>query len=146
MVLLVAIAVSAVGWLSTRSLEQTLLPRVLDRIETHSRLVAADLRSYVASARADVTTFQAHVAANGMVLAHFNGGLDPVDHVSESAWRDRLQTRLIADLGVKPAYAQFRFIGIEDGERELLRVDRSGPHGGIRAVPDAELQRIGEQP
>jgi len=40
MVLLVAIAVSAVGWLSTRSLEQTLLPRVLDRIETHSRLVA----------------------------------------------------------------------------------------------------------
>ena len=37
MILLVAIAVSAVGWLSYRSLEQALLPRVLDRIETHSR-------------------------------------------------------------------------------------------------------------
>ena len=47
MILLVAIAVSAVGWLSYRSLEQALLPRVLDRIETHSRLVATDLESYV---------------------------------------------------------------------------------------------------
>jgi hypothetical protein len=36
MILLVTIAVTAVGWLSYRSLEQALLPRVLDRIETHS--------------------------------------------------------------------------------------------------------------
>ncbi len=34
MIALVAVAVSAVGWLSYRSLEQALLPRVLDRIET----------------------------------------------------------------------------------------------------------------
>ena len=50
MISLVTIAVTAVGWLSYRSLEQALLPRVLDRIETHSRLVAADLESYVAGA------------------------------------------------------------------------------------------------
>ena len=43
MIALVAIAVSAVGWLSYRNLEQALLPRVLDRIETHSRQVATDL-------------------------------------------------------------------------------------------------------
>ena len=53
MILLVAIAVSAVGWLSYRSLEQALLPGVLDRIETHSKLVAADLQSYVCGAPAD---------------------------------------------------------------------------------------------
>ena len=53
MIVLVAIAVSAVGWLSYRNLEQALLPRVLDRIETHSRLVATDLEShYAASATA----------------------------------------------------------------------------------------------
>jgi len=37
MILLVALAVSAVGWLSYRNLEQALLPRVLDRIETQAR-------------------------------------------------------------------------------------------------------------
>jgi PAS domain S-box-containing protein len=41
MILLVAVTVSAVGWLSYHSLEQALLPRGLDRIETHSQLIAA---------------------------------------------------------------------------------------------------------
>jgi PAS domain S-box-containing protein len=145
MILLVAIAVSAVGWLSYRSLEQALLPRVLDRIETHSRLVAVDLKSYVGGARSDVATFHSHAAANGMVLAHLNGGIDPVDHISESAWRDRLQTRLVADLEAKPAYSMFRYIGIEDGQREVIRVDRSGPDGAVRVVPRAQLQQRGER-
>ena len=138
MILLVTIAVSAVGWLSYRSLEQMLLPRVLERIEAHSQLVASDLQSYVRGARSDVATFRSHAAANGMVVAHFNGGIDPVDRISESAWRERLLTRVAADLGAKPAYSQFRFIGIDDGQREIFRVDRSGPNGAIRVVPDAE--------
>jgi len=145
MIALVAITVSAVGWLNYRSLEQALLPRVLDRIETHAQLVASDLQSYVRGARADVATFPSHAAAHGMVLAHFNGGIDPVDRISESAWRQRLTTRLVADLGAKPAYSQFRLIGIEDGGREIIRVDRMGPGGTIRVVPDAELQRKGDR-
>jgi PAS domain S-box-containing protein len=145
MIALVAIAVSAVGWLSYRSLEQAFLPRVLDRIEAHSQLVAGDLRSYANGARSDVATFRSHAAVNGMVLAHFNGGTDPVDHVSESTWRERLQRRLVADLEAKPAFSIFRVIGIDDDQREVLRVDRSGPNGVVRVVPDAELARRGER-
>jgi PAS domain S-box-containing protein len=146
MILLVAVAVSAVGWLSYRNLEHTLLPRILDRIEAHGRLVASDLQSYMRGASADVTTFAADAAARGMVTAHFNGGIDPVEHVSEGTWHDLLATRLVADLKAKPSYAQFRLIGIEDGGREVLRVDRSGPNGAIRVVPDFELQRKGDRP
>src|SRR5450756_3259825 len=58
MVLLVAIGVSAVGWLSYRSLEQALLPRVLDRIETHARLVATELETPFHTGPADIATFQ----------------------------------------------------------------------------------------
>ena len=58
MIALVAITVSAIGWLNYRSLEQALLPRVLDRIESQSRLVAADLEAYVAGARGDVAGLQ----------------------------------------------------------------------------------------
>ena len=146
MILLVAAAVSAVGWLGYRALEQALLPRILDRIEAHGRLLAGDLQSYVRSARADVTTFGAHAAVRSMVIAHFNGGIDPIDHISEGTWRERLASRLVADLEAKPAYAQFRIIGLEDGGREVLRVDRSGPNGAVRIVPDDELQRKGDQP
>jgi PAS domain S-box-containing protein len=146
MILLVTIAVTAVGWLSYRSLEQALLPRVLDRIETHSRLVAADLESDVHSARADIVTFRTLAAVNGMMLARLHGGFDPVDLVTEATWQERLVNRLIAQLNIKPAYSQFRLIGLEDGQREIVRVDRSGPNGAIRVVPEAELQRKGEQP
>jgi hypothetical protein len=145
MIMLVAIAVFAVGYLSYRNLEQTLLPRVLDRIETHSRLMATDLQSYVRGARADVAIFSSNAAARGMITAHFNGGIDPVDHIAYGAWREHLERRIAADLAAKPAYSQFRFIGVEDGGRELLRVDHSGPGGAIRIVPDAELPRKGDR-
>ena len=58
MTFLVAIAVIAVGWLNYRSLEQALLPRVLDRIETHSRLIATELESHAAGARRDVAGYR----------------------------------------------------------------------------------------
>ena len=54
MIALVAIAVSAVGWLNYRNLEQALLLRARDRIETHSRQLATDLEYYAASATGDV--------------------------------------------------------------------------------------------
>src|SRR5215475_11103011 len=146
MILLVAVAVTAVGWLSYRNLEQALLPRVLDHIEAHSRLVASDLQAYVAGARADVATFSSRAEVQGMVAAHLDGGIDPVDRLSENAWRERLTNQLVMELGAKPAYSKFRFIGVADGGRELVRVDRSGPNGSIRVVPDAELQQKGERP
>ncbi|UQD73338.1 PAS domain S-box protein [Bradyrhizobium japonicum] len=143
MILLVAAAVAAVGWLSHYSLEQAFLPRVLDRIEGHSRLLASQLEAHVNGARADVATFRSRAAARGMIDAHFNDGVDPVDHLAEKTWRDRLLTRLVADVGANPAYAKFRIIGA-DGV-EYLRVDRSGPNGAVRAVPDDALQNKGER-
>ena len=146
MSLLVAFAVSAVGWLSYRNLEQVLLPRILDRVETHSRLVALDLQSYVGDARGDIASFRSSTALAGLIRAHLAGGIDPVDGVSEKTWRDRTAERLLIELAAKPRYAQFRIIGIADGGREIVRVDRSGPGGAVRLVPDAELQRKGDRP
>jgi PAS domain S-box-containing protein len=146
MIALVAIAVTAVGWLSYRSLEQQILPRVLDRTETHSRLVAFDLQSHVNGARGDIAGFRSAAALNGLIRAHLAGGIDPVDGLSERTWHDRIAERLLAELGAKPNYAQFRIIGIEDSGREMVRVDRSGPNGAARLVPNAELQRKGERP
>jgi PAS domain S-box-containing protein len=146
MILLVATVATAVGWLSYQSLEQRLLLQVLDRLETHSRLLAADLDFYVRGARADVAIFPRRTTVQGLVAARFNGGTDPVDHKSEQAWRERLASRLVVDLKSKPAYAQFRVIGLADGGREIIRVDRSGPNGAVRIVPEAELQQKGDRP
>src|SRR5579872_4475627 len=101
MSLLVAMAVSAVGWLSYRNLEQFLLPRILDRIETHSRLVALDLQSYVSGARGDIASFRSATALAGLIRAHLAGGTDPLDGLSEAMWRERVAKRLVSELEVK---------------------------------------------
>ncbi len=146
MIALVAIAVGAVAWLSYRNLELAIVPRVLDRIEAHSRFVAGDLATYADSARTDIVIFRDFAAVTGMMRARLNDGTDPVDHVSEALWRERLESRLAAQLAIKPAYARLRFIGVADGGREIVRVDRAGPNGAVRAVPEAELPRAGDAP
>jgi PAS domain S-box-containing protein len=141
MVALVAIAVTAVGWLNYRNLEQALLQRARDRIETHSRQVATDLEYYTAGAIGDVAGFRSAVALHGLIRARKGGGTDPVDGVSEKTWRDRIASRLAAELEAKPTYAMFRIIGLDDDGRELVRVDRAGPDETVRIVPEEGLQK-----
>src|SRR5947209_4982802 len=145
MIALVAIAVSAVGWLNYRNLEQALLLRARDRIETHSRQLATDLEYYAASATGDVTGFRSAAALAGLVRAHRAGGIDPMDGVSGKTWRDRIANRLAAELEAKPAYAMFRIIGQDDDGREVVRVDRMGPNDTVRIVPEEELQKRGQR-
>jgi PAS domain S-box-containing protein len=145
MIALVTITVSAIGWLNYRSLEQALLPRVLDRIESQSRLVAADLEAYVAGARGDVASLKAGAALDGLMRAREAGGSDPVDGVSEKTWRDRFAGRLVAELEAKPAYSKIRVIGVDDNQREILRVDRRGPNNAIEIVPDERLASKGDR-
>ncbi|KRQ95830.1 PAS domain S-box protein [Bradyrhizobium valentinum] len=139
MIALVAIAVSAVGWLNYRNLEQALLLRARDRIETHSRQLAIDLEYYAASATGDVASFRSAAALYGLIRARGSGGIDPVDGVSEKTWRNRLASRFAAELEAKPAYAMLRIIGLDDDGRELVRVDRAGPNDAVRIVPEEGL-------
>ncbi|MET0678753.1 MAG: PAS domain S-box protein [Bradyrhizobium sp.] len=145
MIALVAIAVTAVGWLSYRNLEQALLQRARDRIATHSRQLATDLEYYAAGATGDVAGFRAAAALHGLVRARTAGGTDPVDGVSEATWRERIAARLAAELEAKPGYAMIRIFGVDDGGRELVRVDRSGTDSAVRIVPEAELQTRGDR-
>nr|WP_244608607.1 PAS domain S-box protein [Bradyrhizobium algeriense] len=139
MIALVAIAVSAVGWLNYRNLEQALLLRARDRIETHSRQLATDLEYYAASATGDVASFRSAAALHGLIRARRSGGIDPVDGVTEKTWRDRLASRFAAELEAKPTYAMLRIIGLDDDGRELVRVDRAGPNDTVRIVPEEGL-------
>ncbi|TGN82691.1 PAS domain S-box protein [Bradyrhizobium yuanmingense] len=141
MTLLVAVTVAAVGWLGYRNTTQAVIPRVLERVEAQSRLLATNLESYVAGVRGDLIGYRAAAAINGLIRAHAGGGIDPADGVSEQTWRERIAARLAAEIDAKPIYGQFRIIGVDDDQRELVHVDRSGPNGAARIAPDSELER-----
>jgi PAS domain S-box-containing protein len=143
MVALVLITAAAVGVISYRGVEAIALPDALDRIAMHTRLIATEVEASVAGARADVNT-QGR-AVQGLVRTALAGGRDPLGGTPEAEWRKALAGRFIADLTAKPAYARFGIVGIADGGRELVRVDRLGPDGSIRVVPDSELQQLAQR-
>jgi PAS domain S-box-containing protein len=142
MVALVLLTAAAIGALNYRNVTAAALPRALDRIETHVQLIAAELEASVRGTRADVTT-QGR-AVDGVVSANIPGGR-LLDELSESQWRARLAARFVAELNAKPSYALYRLVGVADGGKEIVRVDRRGPGGAVRIVPDNELQRRGEE-
>jgi len=145
MILLVTVTVAAVGWLGYRSITQAVVPRVLERVEAQSRLLANNLESYVAGVRGDLIGYRSAAAINGLIRAHAGGGIDALDGVSEQTWRDRIAARLVAEIEAKPSYGQFRIIGLDDDQRELVRVDRSGPNGAVRIAPSSELEHKSER-
>ncbi|MGJ4927556.1 PAS domain S-box protein [Bradyrhizobium sp. HKCCYLS2038] len=146
MILLVAVAVFAVGWLGYHSLERALLPRALDRIESHSRLMATELENYVGGARNDLNGYRAEPNLATLIRTSQSGGLDPREGLSAQSWRERVATRYFAELQAKQTYAMVRLVGIENDYRELIRVDRLGPGGSVRIVPESELITRGERP
>jgi PAS domain S-box-containing protein len=145
MVALVLITAASVGYLTYRDVEQLALPRGLDRIDTRTRLLAAELESGARSTRADVVGFRSAVAVEGIIRSRVAGGIDPVDGTSEATWRARMASRYAAELAAKPNYTEFRIIAGDAEGREIIRVDRSGPGGAVRVVPDAELEPKGNR-
>src|ERR1700686_2312530 len=145
MVALVLLTATAVGYLTYRDVGAFALPRGLDRIDTRTRVLASELESGIRAARADVVGFSSAVAVEGIIRSRLAGGVDPIDGTSEAVWRARMAARYAAELAAKPSYRSFRIIGRDDGGREIVRVDRSGPDGAVRVVPDAELQRLGDR-
>ncbi len=146
MILLVALAVFAVGWLGYRSLERALLPRALDRIESHSRLMAAELEGYVAAARNDLAGYRAAPNLATLIRTLQTGVPDPREGLPARSWRERVATGYFAELEAKQTYAMVRLIGIADDYRELIRVDRLGPDNSIRIVPESDLVSRGARP
>jgi PAS domain S-box-containing protein len=144
MVALVLLTAAAVGALTYRNTAAFVIPRALDRVDTHARLLTAGLEASVRNMRVDPLALPWTV--DGIVRSTQAGGPDPAfAGMTVRRWRDGLGVRLAAELHAKPAYYQARFIGIADGGREIVRVDRSGPGGAIRVVPDAELQLKGDR-
>lgn len=139
MVTLVLVTATSIALLTYHNLEQAILPRALERVETHTRLLAAELESYVRGARADVLGFRSAVALEGIVRARGAGGTDPLDGTTEATWRERMATRYVAELNSKPSYSQFRILG--EAGQEIVRVERVTATGAVRIVPKEELQQ-----
>lgn len=122
------------------NLAAALIPKELNKLEYHAQNLASGLDNYVRESRVDVLAMADDFAVREIARAGAAG-----DRAGEANWRKVLTQNLVAQLEAKTHYVQYRLIGVADGGREIIRVDRSGINGAIRVVPEEDLQRKGDR-
>jgi PAS domain S-box-containing protein len=148
MLAMVAIALASaalVGLFVYRDMEGAIVPVEMNRLEAGVHTLAATLDVHARGARADTLALRGSAAVDGIVRAREAGGRDPRTGMTETQWADLLAQLFEATVRAKPDYVKVRFIGLRDGGKEIVRVDRLGVEGQVRRVPDAELQRKGDR-
>ena len=138
MVSLVLVTTAVLSFITYHSVTGAAIPRALDRLAIQAALSAVRLESALNAARRDVLMIQ-----SGVGVAQLAAGV-PTTQPAGKQIRESIEARFASILRAKPDYTQLRIIGAAEGGRELVRVDRKGPGGASRAVPDAELVRVGE--
>ena len=142
MVSLVVVTTGVLSFITYHSIVQAAVPRSLDRLATKALLCASKLESELNVARQDVMVIQ---GSTGVIQMGVARATNPFQPVSDMPLRESIAARLLAALTAKPGYSQLRIVGVADGGRELLRVDRRGPNGAPRIVPEAEFIQSGER-
>ncbi|MDB5501868.1 MAG: multi-sensor hybrid histidine kinase [Tardiphaga sp.] len=144
MLTLVLVTATA-GVLGYHSVESTVVPDSLARLSTQARARLGILDIYLGGVRGDILALRALPANDGLLRAVQGGGFDALESATEAKWRERLEGIYLGQLRAKPAIQQLRLIGIADGGREIIRVDRSGPADTLRVALPGELQPRGDR-
>ncbi|MGO3929645.1 ATP-binding protein [Rhodopseudomonas pseudopalustris] len=141
---LVVLTAASVGYLGYRNLATVAIGRTLAAIDTTATSRAIELASLVKNVRADVTAFRAAIGLGEMTTLSRNPSLQTTRGWTLAEWRAGVGQRLAGELEAKPDLLKYRLIGLADGGRELVRVERQR-NGAVRVVPDEELQRASER-
>jgi len=143
---IVVLGVLVTAALLVRASNDHLVETSLDRLESELEIQNTRLSDRVDELIRDVRVSSGTPPIQGIIRARNNGGIDPVDGSSEDEWRERLGVIFSELLRSKPTYLQVRYIGLSDGGRELVRVDRAPSSPMLRRVTGRALQRKGREP
>jgi PAS domain S-box-containing protein len=113
------------------------VPRALDRLQTRSLLNATRLETALNNVRRDVEALRASNSIADLIA----GSSDRIP----GDLQKRLAGRFVGELTAKPTYDRMRIVGLANGGRELIRVDRLATDGSIRVVPETELKQKGQK-
>lgn len=119
------------------------LEKEVDKLSAATDLMALEFDMAFAELKTDVLRLSKFPPIQGIIRASQHDGVDPLDNSTTALWRQRLETIFQSMLEPKRHYVQIRFIGVADGGRELVRVNRTAH--GLETISVANLQRKGQE-
>jgi PAS domain S-box-containing protein len=146
--LLVSLCVVAstgiLGIITYSQVREATREQAVAKLASETRLMAMRFeQSYFGIAR-DLETIRDTPPIQGLIRSMRNGGGDPVDGSTTDLWTKRLSSIFQAVLRSRPEYFQFRYIGVADSGKEIVRVNRTS--SGLQIVSEDSLQQKGNEP
>ncbi|WP_269585281.1 ATP-binding protein [Roseibium sp. Sym1] len=135
----VAFSTLAVGALSYTRIKSEALELAEVKLASEAHLLSERFSLDYHLIASDLETVAKTPPIQGLIRSLRNGGIDPDDGSTDTLWRSRLATIFQAVLSGRPDYFQFRYIGIDDAGRELVRIDRT--RNGFSSVTGEALQQ-----
>lgn len=121
-----------------RHQRENLLVESRAELDDSLRLYDTRMRQTVETLRQDVLFLSRTPPISGIRRASQNGGIDPLDTNTTEKWKVRLQEIFTAFSDAHPNYFKIRYIGVADGGREIVRIDRKNGH--VSVMPENRLQ------
>jgi len=119
---------------------EDIIDRELTRTEFADRLFLREIQGM----RRNILAISEMPPIQGIVRASdSSAGFDSVGFTGLSFWKERLERIFTAFITSRDMFFQLRLIGIADGGREIVRVERRGKK--VIAVPDSVLQAKAER-
>lgn len=135
--------VTITAWIFSKFNDE-LMRNELAELSSETSLQGNEFKYQIEEVLRDVSFLRGTPPVNGIIRAYSNNGIDPFDGSTIDIWYSRLATIFSEMLEAKKEYVQIRYIGLKNNGREIVRVDRYGPNGTIRRVPENELQEKGD--
>ncbi len=148
MVLIVTLTALAASALIFSRLNSVLIESTSAELERETEIQATKFVSRMDELMRDTLLLANTPPIQGIIRSSSAGadGLDATDGSTLALWRRRLEIIFEGVIRNKPDYLQVRFIGLADGGRELVRVDRDVEAGQVLPIGDQSLQQKGLEP
>lgn len=140
LVLMTATAISALNYVRMVGITHNMS---IERMAGSAREMTQHFRSAYDQMANDGYIVSRTPPLQGIIRSRKNGDIDPMDGSTTKLWQERLQHIFMSVMEVRPHYFQMRYIGLADGGRELVRVNRNGTQ--LEAVAKEDLQQKGNE-
>ena len=134
----------AVAYFNGLRIEKIAIKRANDALISETQTLTVRLESDFIQSLEDAKLVSYTPPIKGLIRSMHNGDVDPLDGSTTELWRARLATIFSSVMDSRPAYFQMRYIGLEEGGREIVRVNRNGD--SLEIVPETGLQKKGDEP
>lgn len=123
--IMVFIATSIMALIVFYSSKAFFLESSVDSLNSEATLLSVEIQNSFERVAKDLFFLSNTPPIQGIIRSYQNNGVDVEGSSTLQEWKQRLSVIFRSMLEINPDYTQLRYIGIADGGKELIRLDRS---------------------